>query len=106
MGSQELLSLPGRLETPMRSQGGRACWADFCAANPTAEEGIEAWGILDPDLANNPLAGINTVYLPYCDGGLHASDADRDIDADGINDRFHRGLHNLSAAGRPFIYTA
>ena len=48
-------------------------------------------------LGANPLAGISTVYLPYCDGGIFASDADVDTDNDGTDDRFHRGLHNLSA---------
>jgi len=79
-------------------QGGGACWFDLCAATSEAGPGIPAAGILNPDPAsNNPLAGISTVYLPYCDGGLFASDADVDTNNDGINDRFHRGLHNLSA---------
>jgi hypothetical protein len=79
-------------------QGGGACWFGVCSATESASEGIPALGILDPGLAANPLAGMSTVYLPYCDGGLHASDADRDSDGDGTADRFHRGLHNLSAA--------
>jgi hypothetical protein len=78
-------------------QGGGACWFDLCSANSEAAPGIPALGVLNPDLALNPLAGISTVFLPYCDGGLFASDADVDTDGDGINDRFHRGLHNLSA---------
>ena len=79
-------------------QGGGACWFGVCSATESASEGIPALGILDPGLAANPLQGMSTVYLPYCDGGLHASDADRDSDDDGNVDRFHRGLHNLSAA--------
>ena len=79
-------------------QGGGACWFDFCSATSSAAPGIPSAGILNPSLAANPLAGISTVYLPYCDGGLFASDADVDSDEDGTPDRFHRGLHNLSAA--------
>jgi len=78
-------------------QGGGACWFDLCAATSQAGPGIPAVGILNPDSASNPLAGTSTVYLPYCDGGLFASDADVDSDNDGVDDRFHRGLHNLSA---------
>jgi hypothetical protein len=78
-------------------QGGGACWFDLCAATSVAPPGIPPVGILDPASATNPLAGISTVYLPYCDGGIFASDANVDTDNDGVNDRFHRGLHNLSA---------
>lgn len=79
-------------------QGGGACWFDLCAATTVASSGIPAAGVLDPNSATNPLAGISTVYLPYCDGGLFASDADVDSDDDGTIDRFHHGLKNLSAA--------
>tara|TARA_R110000823_G_scaffold47903_9_gene121820 strand:- start:2517 stop:3653 length:1137 start_codon:yes stop_codon:yes gene_type:complete len=79
-------------------QGGGACWFDLCAATSEAAPGIPNAGILNPSLGANPLAGMSTVYLPYCDGGLFASDADVDSDDDGTPDRFHRGLHNLSAA--------
>ncbi|MEZ5501266.1 MAG: pectin acetylesterase-family hydrolase [Halioglobus sp.] len=79
-------------------QGGGACWFDLCAATEEASPGIPALGILDPALAGNPLAGISTVYLPYCDGGIFASDADVDTNNDGSVDRYHRGLRNLSAA--------
>jgi hypothetical protein len=75
-------------------EGGGACWFDFCAATSEASQGIPAHSIFQP---GNPLAGISTVYLPYCDGGIFASDADVDTDNDGAADRFHRGLHNLSA---------
>ncbi|MEZ5571456.1 MAG: pectin acetylesterase-family hydrolase [Halioglobus sp.] len=79
-------------------QGGGACWFNFCAATEEASPGIPAAGILDPELDINPLAGISTAYLPYCDGGIFASDADVDTDNDGVSDRYHRGLRNLSAA--------
>jgi hypothetical protein len=79
-------------------QGGGACWSELCAATENVNAGIPKAGILDPDLAKNPVADWDTVYVPYCDGGLHASDADSDSNGDGQNDRFQRGLHNLSAA--------
>jgi len=79
-------------------QGGGACFSDLCAATESAAKGIPKAGILDPDLAGNPVADWNTVYVPYCDGGLHGSDRDNDSDGDGQVDRFQRGLHNLSAS--------
>jgi hypothetical protein len=79
-------------------QGGGACWSDICVATESADKGIPKAGLLDPDLANNPVASWNTVYIPYCDGGLHTSDADSDSNGDGQHDRFQRGLHNLSAS--------
>ena len=71
-------------------QGGGACWSTLCLATENAGKGIPKAGLLDPDLANNPVASWNTVYLPYCDGGLHGSDADSDSTGDGRNDRFQR----------------
>jgi hypothetical protein len=79
-------------------QGGGACWSDLCLATEQAAPGIPPLGVLDPARADNPVAGWNTVYLPYCDGSLHAGDQDVDTDDDGTTDRFHRGLHNLSAS--------
>ena len=54
-------------------QGGGACWEDFCSAfadtNSLRDLG---GGILDPELAGNPVADWDVVYLPYCDGSLFA----------------------------------
>lgn len=44
------------------------------------------------------MADHNVAYLPYCDGSIFSGDQDVDTDDDGTDDRFHRGLHNLSAA--------
>ena len=79
-------------------QGGGACWPGLNACAEEATKGIPKGGLLNPDQANNPVASWSTVYVPYCDGGLHGSDRDRDDDGDGELDRFQRGLHNLSAA--------
>jgi hypothetical protein len=79
-------------------QGGGACSTKFCSATQSAETGIPQVGILDPDREDNPVKSWNQVYLPYCDGGLHASDADNDYDGDGTPETRQRGLHNLSAS--------
>lgn len=79
-------------------QGGGACWSTLCAATDFAGPGIPQTGILDPMRADNPVKDWNQVYLPYCDGGLHSSDANNDYDNDGIVETPQRGLHNLSAA--------
>jgi hypothetical protein len=78
-------------------QGGGACWEGFCLAVTEAPAGIPAVDILDPTLEANPVADWNVAYLPYCDGSLFLGDADHDDDGDGEDDRFHRGLANLSA---------
>jgi hypothetical protein len=79
-------------------QGGGACWSELCAATTEASPGLVSAGIMDPNRENNPVKDWNQVYLPYCDGGLFSSDRDTDSDGDGVDDRFQRGLHNLSAA--------
>ncbi|MCX2978719.1 pectin acetylesterase-family hydrolase [Candidatus Marimicrobium litorale] len=79
-------------------QGGGACWSTLCSATESAESGIPQVGILDPAREDNPVKSWNQVYLPYCDGGLHASDADNDYDGDGTPETRQRGLHNLSAS--------
>ncbi|MCK6572888.1 pectinacetylesterase family protein [Myxococcota bacterium] len=79
-------------------QGGGACWSDFCFAIDRATEGVPPLDALDPALPENPFADWNVVYLPYCDGSLFVGDVDVDDDGDGVIDRSHRGLRNLSAA--------
>ncbi|NQX88665.1 MAG: vtpJ-therm [Halioglobus sp.] len=79
-------------------QGGGACWSELCSATTSATQGIPQSGVLDPARVDNPLKDYNVAYLPYCDGGIFSSDIDYDTDNDGDNDRFQRGLHNLSAA--------
>jgi hypothetical protein len=79
-------------------QGGGACWSELCAATEAVTEpGVPEGGVLDPNLDGNPLKDYNVAYLPYCDGGIFSSDIDYDTDEDGSDDRFQRGLHNLSA---------
>jgi hypothetical protein len=57
-------------------QGGGACWEDFCSAFEETNF-LPPSGILNPDLAGNPVADWDVVYLPYCDGSLFAGDVDR-----------------------------
>jgi hypothetical protein len=80
-------------------EGGGVCWSTFCSANTEATAGIGQVGLLDPNREDNPVRDWNQVFVPYCDGGLHGSDADRDVDLDGDgNVELQRGLRNLSAA--------
>lgn len=79
-------------------QGGGACWSGFCLAVIRAPAGIPDVDILDPDLASNPVADWNAVYLPYCDGSFFAGDAAHDDDLNGNGPREHRGLANLTGA--------
>ncbi|MEM7435934.1 MAG: pectin acetylesterase-family hydrolase [Myxococcota bacterium] len=83
-------------------QGGGACWPEFCSAAENAGP-LAAAGILDPDLAGNPLADWNVSYLPYCDGSLFAGDVDRDLPGSIIGEGgggqgYQRGLQNLTSA--------
>ncbi|TVR04367.1 MAG: vtpJ-therm [Deltaproteobacteria bacterium] len=79
-------------------QGGGACWSAFCLAVTKAPAGVPRINLLNPRLDGNPFAEWNVLYLPYCDGSLFVGDIDHDDAGDGTPDRFHRGLHNLSAA--------
>lgn len=79
-------------------QGGGACWSEFCLAVTRAPAGVPNANLLNPTLEANPLSDWNVVYLPYCDGSLFSGNNDLDDDGDGQNDRFHRGLQNLSAS--------
>jgi hypothetical protein len=84
-------------------QGGGACWADFCSAVEETNS-LPASGILNPDLAGNPIADWDVVYLPYCDGSLFAGDVDRMLpssvlgEGSGLSMGYQRGLQNLTAA--------
>lgn len=79
-------------------QGGGACWSDFCLAVTKAPAGIPKLDALDPARTDNPWAGSDVVYLPYCDGSMFAGDVELDEDGDGKPDRFQHGLANLTAA--------
>ncbi len=78
-------------------QGGGFCSPTACAA---VETGIPlvSFGILSANASQNPLANYDLGYLPYCDGSGWMGDNEVDSDGDGINDRFFRGVQNLSAS--------
>jgi len=79
-------------------QGGGACWSGLCNAFEDVLGFVPEVGILNRGLESNPVAGWNVGYVPYCDGSLFTGDAEIDDDGDGVIDRHHRGLQNLSAA--------
>lgn len=86
----------GAAELVIFLEGGGACWSTFCSANETAAAGVPSNGILNAELAGNPLAAANVAYFPYCDGSLFTGDVDNDFAIrDGIE--YQRGLKNLSA---------
>ena len=89
----------GSRELMIFLRGGGFCASTYCLMGlPSGERGIPKQGVLDPARPGNPVASWSTVYVPYCDGGLHISDSDNDSNGDGQADRYQRGLRNLSAA--------
>jgi hypothetical protein len=78
-------------------QGGGFCSSEACEA---VDEPIPLFnvGLLSNADPTNPAADFNVGYVPYCDGTFFTGDLDVDSDGDGLNDRFFRGIHNLSAS--------
>ena len=78
-------------------QGGGFCGPENCQA---LEVGIPLlnFGILEAGNPANPATDFNLGYVPYCDGTAFTGDRDVDSDGDGNNDRFFRGIQNLSAS--------
>lgn len=79
-------------------QGGGVCGPTACDAVESWPPGIVKFGLLSPAVAENPAADFDVGYVPYCDGSLFTGDREIDIDGNGVADRSHRGLQNLSAA--------
>jgi hypothetical protein len=77
-------------------KGGGACYPSFDNCQKTAQH----FETKDDDLTSfqpwNPLAGVSIVGIPYCDGSAFLGDAEADWDGDGIYERKHYGLRNLS----------
>ncbi len=78
-------------------QGGGLCAPEACAAVESVIPLIP-FGILSPSSSQNPAFDYDLGYIPYCDGSLMMGDREVDSDGDGINDRFFRGIRNLSAS--------
>jgi len=78
-------------------QGGGFCSPVACAA---VDEGIPLipFGILSPTDPQSPTVTYNVGYVPYCDGSSMMGDNEVDSDGDGVNDRFFKGIQNLSAS--------
>ncbi len=78
-------------------QGGGACGPTSCTA---VDVGLPLFnlGILEAGNSANPATDFDVGYIPYCDGTLFTGDRDLDSDGDGSNDRFFRGIQNLSAS--------
>ncbi len=78
-------------------QGGGFCSPNSCEA---VETGIPLvpFGIMNPNDPGNAAADYHLGYVPYCDGSAMIGDNAVDSDGDGVNDRFFRGLQNLSAS--------
>ena len=79
-------------------EGGGACNSLLCQATTVALPGMPRFGILNPETASNPARNFNVAYLPYCDGSVFSGDTAIDTDDDGVVDRYHHGLKNLSAS--------
>ena len=78
-------------------QGGGACGPDSCEALSVGLPFIST-GLLSNSDASNPAVDYDVGYIPYCDGSFHSGDRDVDSDGDGLDDRFFRGIQNLSAS--------
>lgn len=79
-------------------QGGGLCAPGNCSAIESWPPGIPPFGLLNPEVVDNPTADYDLGYVPYCDGSLFTGDRDVDVDGDGTIDRSFRGLENLSAS--------
>ncbi len=78
-------------------QGGGFCGPTDCAAVGMPIP-LFPLGMMNASDADNPAAEFDLGYVPYCDGSAMIGDVDRDSDGDEVNDRFFRGLRNLSAS--------
>ena len=78
-------------------QGGGFCSPVACAAIDVGIPLIPL-GILNPNDPQNPAGTYNVGYVPYCDGSGMMGDNEVDSDGDGVNDRFFKGIQNLSAS--------
>lgn len=78
-------------------QGGGVCGPTSCEAVPVGLPLFNV-GILEAGNPANPATDFDLGYVPYCDGTTFIGDRDLDSDGDGSNDRFFRGIHNLSAS--------
>lgn len=80
-------------------QGGGACVSLLCrSTTEVMQRGVPARGILDTNDPENPVAGWNVVYVPYCDGSVFGGDGEFENPSDTMGKRMHYGQRNFSAA--------
>jgi hypothetical protein len=80
-------------------QGGGACVSVICSATTEAgPRGVPTRGILDSKDPQNPVAGWNILYVPYCDGSVFGGDNDFKNPSDAMGTRYHHGQRNFAAA--------
>lgn len=80
-------------------QGGGACVSAICQATVEATpRGVPTRGILNSADPDNPVAGWNIVYVPYCDGSVFGGDKDFTNPSDAMGTRYHHGQRNFAAA--------
>lgn len=78
-------------------QGGGFCAPTSCEATETGIP-LVPFGMLSPIDPQSPVSNYKVGYVPYCDGSFMMGDTEVDSDGDSINDRFFKGLQNLSAS--------
>ena len=79
-------------------EGGGICGPNGCDAIDRTVPGVPTRGIMNLNDPENPVAHYNMAYVPYCDGSFFTGDTTVDSDGDGEDDRFFRGVQNLSAS--------
>jgi hypothetical protein len=80
-------------------QGGGACLSIICQATTMATpRGVPKLGVLDTSDKDNPVAGWNIVYVPYCDGSVFGGDNDWTDPSNSKTVRKFHGVRNFSAA--------
>jgi hypothetical protein len=80
-------------------QGGGACVSVICASTTDVTlRGVPVRGILDTNDPENPVAGWNVLYVPYCDGSVFGGDGDFTNPTDAMGTRYHHGQRNFAAA--------
>jgi hypothetical protein len=89
---------PGSKDVTFLMLGGGACWPGTLDCTHYSTDGntlVSNLTSLDPQ---NPLAGWNMIYVPYCDGSVHMGDNAADYDSNNSPDHWHWGLRQTTAA--------
>ncbi len=89
---------PDNFNVIFMMSGGGACWPgrEECESEP--QNIVTSDDDLTSNQPDNPVAGWNVVWVPYCDGSVHMGDNNADYDGDGETDHWHWGFKSTSAA--------